>query len=414
VHVLILTLVFPPDGVSTAHIVRDLADDLRACGHDVTVVTTTPHYNRDDVARAAQPLGPLWGGVLQRSEYHGLPVYHVLVPQKGGSVALRLLGWVWFHILATIAAVTVVPRANVILAPSPPLTIGLNAWVIGLLKRIPYIYNVQEIYPDIAVNLGALRNRALIRVLLGLERFVYDRAAAITVIAPAMRQRLEQKGVASGKLRVIPNAVDLDEFVPRPRENDFARRHGLERRFVVSYAGNMGPAQGLETILDAAALAADLPDLLILLVGGGILAERLAAIVEEKRLANVLMLPHQPYALVPQIYAASDVCLVPLAGGAGTTAIPSKVYRIMASGRPMIAPTDAESDLAALIAASGAGMRVAPGDAAELARTIRHAHAHRAEWTAMGAAGRAHVEQHYGRAQSRRGYDAAIRAVARP
>ena len=155
-RVLILSLVFPPDGVSTAQIIGDLAADLKGLGHDIVVLTTTPHYNRDPVAEAAQPLAPRWGRLLQASSFRGIPVYHVRVPRKGRRVTGRLAAWLLFHVMSTIASLRVVKHPEVILVPSPPLTMGVNAWAIARLKRCPFIYNVQELYPDLAITLGAI------------------------------------------------------------------------------------------------------------------------------------------------------------------------------------------------------------------------------------------------------------------
>ncbi|HET9264267.1 MAG TPA: glycosyltransferase family 4 protein [Vicinamibacterales bacterium] len=412
-RVLVLTLLFPPDGVSTAQIVGDLVIDLAAQGHDLTVFTTTPHYNRDVVAETSQPLQNWWGPVLRRSSFHGVPVYHVRVPRKGRSVVMRLVAWTVFHAVSTLASFAYGKGAQLIFAPSPPLTIGLNAWLIGRIKRCPFIYNVQEIYPDIAISLGALRNRALIRLAFLLERFVYSRAAAITVIAPRMRERLLTKGVPERKLRVIPNSVDLAQMSPQPRDNAFAREFGLLDRFVVSYAGNLGPAQGLETVLDAAAQLQTTDGPLIVFIGGGILEAALRVGIADSHLMNVRLLPHQPYARVPEIYAASDICLVPQAAGTGSEAIPSKIYRIMACGKPVIASADARSDLAQLINESGCGGVVPPQDSAALVSKIKEALEHPQRWAAKGAAGRAYVDLHYSRTTVARIYEALITAVAR-
>jgi colanic acid biosynthesis glycosyl transferase WcaI len=413
-RVLVLTLLFPPDGVSTAQIVGDLVIDLATHGHELTVFTTTPHYNRDVVAETLQPLRNWWGPVLRRSTYHGVPVYHVRVPRKGRSVVMRLVAWSVFHAVSTIASFAYGPGTQLIFAPSPPLTMGLNAWLIGRLKRCPFIYNVQEIYPDIAISLGALRNRALIRLAFSLERFVYSRAAAITVIAPRMRERLLTKGVPERKLKVIPNSVDLAQMSLKARDNAFAREYGLLDGFIVSYAGNLGPAQGLETVLDAAAQLQTSDGPLIVFIGGGIFEATLRARIAALHLTNVRLLPHQPYARVPEIYAASDICLVPQAAGTGSEAIPSKIYRIMACGRPVIATADAHSDLAHLVNESGCGEVVLPGDPAALASRIKDAIDHPQRWAARGAEGRAYVERHYSRTAIARVYEALISAVARP
>ena len=411
-HILVLTLVFPPDGVSTAVIVGELSADLKSAGHDVTVVTTVPHYNRDAEAEARQPLVRMWGPLLHRSEFHGVRVLHVGMPKKSGKVLLRLLAWAQFHVLSVIAAVSLVRRVDVIVAPSPPLTVGLCAWLLGCLYRAPYIYNVQELYPDIAIALGALRNRSTIALLFALERFVYARARVITVIAARMRRRILEKSVPDDKVRLIPNFVDVNDMAPLPKANPFSREHGLDRAFVVTYAGNMGPAQGLETILDAAALLSHESGLIFLLAGEGVLHDRLKTIARDRALANVLILPHQSYDLVPQIYAASDLCVVPLALNTGSDAVPSKVYRIMACARPVLACADLNSDLAELVRLARCGTVVSPGSPEALARAVSDAMRDPSACAAMGQAGRAHVMAHYARGSISAQYEALVREVA--
>ena len=293
-HILVLSLVFPPDNVSTAVIMGELSADLTKAGHDVTVVTTVPHYNRDREAEAHQPLVRQWGPLLYRSEFQGVRVLHVAMPRKGRSKLFRLLAWTQFHVLSLIVALALVRRVDVILTPSPPLTIGVCAWLLGCVYRAPFVYNVQELYPDIAITLGAIRSPWITAPLFALERFVYARARSITVIASRMRQRILQKSVPPDKVRLIPNFVDIEDIAPLPKANEFSCQHGLKDDFVVTYAGNMGPAQGLETVLEAASLLRHESGLRFLLVGEGILVNRLKDLVRDRGLENVLILPHQP------------------------------------------------------------------------------------------------------------------------
>jgi colanic acid biosynthesis glycosyl transferase WcaI len=410
-NVLILSLVFPPDSVSTAQIMGELGTDLESQGHKVTVITTFPHYNRDPEAESRQPIRNYWGPILRKSEYRGIPVYHTFMPKKGKNVFLRLLAWGGFHQLSVVAGMAAVPPPDVILAPSPPLTIGVCAWILGKYHGAPFIYNVQEVYPDIAVRLGALRNKWLIGQLQRLEGFVYRKAKKITVIAPRMRQRLLEKGVPSEKLEVVPNFVDVGDLSPLPKDNDFSRRHGIYEKFVISYAGNMGPAQGLESFIEAAVLLQDTPGIHFVMMGDGILRESLMERVARLGLGNFTFLGYQPYSMMPRIYAASDVCLVPQAMETGCDAVPSKVYRIMACARPVLATTDPESDLANLVRYAGCGAIVSPGSASDLAGVIREAYRDQARWREMGEAGRFHVIGHYSRRAVTGRYHELIQAV---
>lgn len=410
-HVLILSLVFPPDSVSTAQIMGELALDLRDRGHTVSVVTTTPHYNRDAAAAAAQPLTSTWLGLVYRSRLGDVPVWHTVMPRKTASIPRRLAAWALFHVLSLVVGVAALREVDVIVAPSPPLSIGLVAWLLGRWHRAPFVYNVQEIYPDIAINLGAVRHPALIRILFALERFVYRRAARVTLIAERMRERLRGKGVPDRQLAVIPNFVDVDVLSVVAAPNDFSREFALDGRFVVTYAGNIGPAQGLESLLDAAALLADLPEVLIALIGDGSLASAFAARIERDRLENVRLIPYQPFARVPEIYGASDLSVVAQAVATGADAVPSKLYRIMACGRAVLAVTDPRSDVAALVTDAGCGYVVPHGQPAAIADAVREALAHRSTLPAMGQRGRSRVLAEFERRVVTARYDALLRDV---
>jgi colanic acid biosynthesis glycosyl transferase WcaI len=226
-----------------------------------------------------------------------------------------------------------------------------------------------------------------------------------------MRQRLLEKGVPSDKVEVVPNFVDIGDLSPLPKENDFSRRHGIQEKFVVGYAGNMGPAQGLEIFIDSAALLRDEPCIHFMMMGGGILREPLGKRVEKLGLDNFTFLPYQPYSSMPQIYAASDICLVPQTALTGCDAVPSKVYRIMACARPVLATTDPESDLAHLIRDAGCGETVPPEEASDLADVIHKAYRDQPRWNEMGQAGRAHVVEHYSRHAVTRQYHDLIQSV---
>ncbi len=395
--VLMLSLVFPPDRVSTAQIMGQLVVDLEKYGHRLTVITTVPHYNPSLENEKQQPLRSKWSKMLYQSDFHGVKVYHTYMPRKGQNVFLRLLAWSFFHIMSIVVGLTVVPRPTIIIAPSPPLTIGLCAWLLGMLSRAPFIYNVQEIYPDIAIRLGAVRNRWIIAILYRLEKFIYFKSSKVTVIAPRMREQLLEKGVSNDKVCVIPNFVDVSDLVPLPKDSDFSRQYKLHDKFVVSYAGNMGPAQGLENIIDTAKILRDNEGLRFLIMGDGILCESLHQRIKMYDLKNVVFLSYQPYSLMGHAYAASDLCLVPQALETGFEAVPSKVYRIMACARPVLAVTDLHSDLARLVEEASCGACVEPGSSKVLADMIMCAFLNQPEWKKMGVAGREHVVRNYSR-----------------
>ena len=411
-HLLLLSLTYPPDNVSTAHLMGELSSDLVAAGHQVTVLTTMPHYNRDSVAEQGQPISSFWGPLLRKSELNGVVVYHSPAVSRSGGVLGRVIGWMIFHMVSLIAGLIIPRRVDVILAPSPPLTIGLISWLLGLRHRAPFIYNVQELYPDIAVSLGVIRNRTLISLLYKFERFVYATAGRVSVISEPMRDVILAKGVSPEKVVHIPNWVDTTDIEVLPKDNEFSRAHGVQDDFVVAYAGNMGLAQNFDEFLDAAAILRDRPGIRFMLIGDGVERPDLLRRVEQEGLGNVIVLPYQDYHLVPLIYASSDLSYVPLHGAAATHALPSKVYRIMASGRAILAIAESGSAIGHLVEEARSGILVEPGSGERLADAIESAASDPDAMAVFGRSGREYVTENYSRAQIVSRYAAEIAALA--
>ncbi|BBO87643.1 glycosyltransferase family 4 protein [Desulfosarcina ovata] len=392
-----LSLVFPPDSVSTAQIMGELAIELKKYGHDVNVITTTPHYNRDLKAETKQPISNFFGKLIQKSDYHGIPVYHILMLKKGPNVLVRLLAWLNFHFLNTIASIKLLKNPDMLIVPSPPLTMGINAYLFSLIHKCNFIYNVQEIYPDYAIKLGVIKNQPIIAILYALEKFVYKKSKALTVIAPNMAKVILKKGVSASKVHLISNFVDTGELFPQPKKNDFSKKNNLTDKFVVSYAGNMGTGQDLETFIECADILRQNQNIHFLMLGDGVLSGRLKNKVKELSLNNFTFLDYQPYSLMPQIYASSDLSLVPQLKEITDAAIPSKVYRIMACGRTVLALTKPESDLANLIKEAHCGYIVNAGSPDDLSKTILAAEKNRGQVNSMGLSGRKYVEERYSR-----------------
>ena len=323
----------------------------------------------------------------------------------------RILDYGVFHTISAIVALTRIGSYDLILAPSPPLTIGLSAWLLSLMRRVPFIYNVQEIYPDVAVSLGVLRSRLAIRAMESLERFVYNRAPVIAVISDFFRQRLLAKEIPDEKIKVIPNFVDTEFMKPGAPRNSFAKSHGLEDKFVVLYAGNIGLTQNFENLLSAARRLTRIPDISLLIVGEGTRRPWLEAQLHSIEYPNVMLLPYQPRSVVPQIYACSDVSLVPLKCGTAKNTFPSKIYTIMAAGRPVIVAADKDSELNWLVKETGCGWAVPPDNDEELARAIEHAYEQRSCLVQKGKLGRKYVMENHSRQAVARQYDKIIRKV---
>lgn len=242
-RVLLHSLVFSPDGVSTAYIMTDLARELKRLGHSVTVLTTTPHYNINQEALAGQPMKKFWFGLLYYSECCGIPVWHVKLPMKGNRVWARAVDYVRFHILSLIASLYMIGPQDIIIVTSPPLTIGVISWLIGVRWHAPSVYKVAEVYPDLAIRQGVIKGKIMIGIMRWLEQLVYSRSAMIVPIADQFRDIIRGRGVPDQKLLTIPDFVDTELYRLLPRNNPFAKTHGLLEDFIVLYGGNVGIVQ---------------------------------------------------------------------------------------------------------------------------------------------------------------------------
>lgn len=411
-NILILVQVFPPDNVATAQLYGDLALDLSALGNRVTVLTTSPHYSLDPDAKAWLPKTSGFRIPFHTTNHAGIRVCRTWMPKKRRNVLYRIACWGWFHFASTLAGLMVRARPDVILCPSPPPTIAISAYLLGKYHRIPFVYNAQELYPDVAINLGAVRNKFLIRGLCALERFTYAKAAAITVISRRMQMRILEKGVPEGKVVLIPNFADTESFRPLPRDNDFSRHQGLSDKFVVSYAGNMGKPQHLDVLLRAAVRLKQEPQIQFLFIGDGAERATLLELAQSRNLSNVCFLPYQSYSLMNEIYAASDVSYVPQAAGTSSDGVPSKVYRIMACGRPVLAATDSGSDLARLVVDSSGGTVVGATSDEEVTEAILGAFRNRGEWSGRGERARDYIVSNYNRSRITRKYHDLLNHVA--
>ena len=338
-RILIHTLIFSPDGVSTAYLYNDIALAFQKKGWDVVVLSTTPHFNVVKEQLAEQPMK--WGvwGVYKKSLFrganselaHGIPVYHI--PQKKfKSTVLRLIGFMYWHILSFVMGLFI-RNVDVILSPSPPLTIGrLNNWL-GKLKGCNVVYNVQEIYPDI---LNKPETSLVHRYLRSMERKVYNQSDAVTTIDQIFYDTIVDRFEDRSKLHIIPNFVDTDLYKSGVSTAKLDKSLFLENDNIkLLYAGNIGWAQDWKPLVILAEKTRNLP-VEYFLIGMG----KMRSWVEEQKqtlgLDKLHILDYQPRHLMPAILAYSDlqyIFMTPESEGMG---FPSKVYTIMACGRPLL------------------------------------------------------------------------------
>lgn len=328
--ILIHSLIFSPDGVSTAYLYNDIALAFKNAGYEVVVLSTTPHFNLVKEQLAEQPLK--WGcwGLFKRSIYKGIPVYHI--PQKKfKSTLLRLMGFVYWHIISFFMGLSI-KNVDVILSPSPPLTIGyLNQWL-AKIKGCKAVYNVQEIYPDI---LG--KDEGLVfNVLSKIERKVYDSSDAVITIDQLFYDTIVNRFKDKSKLHIIPNFVDADLYRSGISTDILDKSLFPDNDSIkLLYAGNIGFAQDWETLIKLAEKTRDL-NVEYFVIGEGVMKPY----VEEKKnvlsLEKLYVLPYQPRQLMPAILAYSDVQFIFMTPQMEGQGFPSKVYTIMSCGRALL------------------------------------------------------------------------------
>ena len=405
-RILILSQYYAPEPVPKPH---ELACSLRERGHEVSAITGFPNF----------PYGSLYEGYSmrpwKREEREGIRILRVpLFPDHSRSVVRRALNYGSFAMVSSILGPLLAKGADAMYVYHPPLTMGIPAWTIGLLRRIPFIYEVQDVWPEAVAATGMVRNRSLLGGMGILERFVYRRAAAVTTISEVFKRKLVSKGVPPDKVRVIPNWADDTIFRPVAPDPGLAEDTGMAGRFNVLYAGNIGPAQGLETAIEAAERVSHIPEIQFVLMGYGEDKSRLESLASSKSLTNVRFLGWQEPETLPHYYALADALLVHLnRDPAFEGTIPSKTLTYMACGRPIIMASS--GDAAALVREAGAGVTCEPQNPDMLAQAVLRLHATSVEERErMGQAGREAFLKRYTRRVLVDKYEELMTQISRP
>ncbi|MGI9604754.1 MAG: glycosyltransferase family 4 protein, partial [Acidimicrobiales bacterium] len=270
-----------------------------------------------------------------------------------------------------------------------PLSLGVAGWLAAKRRRAPFVFNIQDVFPDVAVETGTITNRRVIDAARRLEAFVYDRADVVTVLSDEMENNIRAK--TATRTEIIPNFVDVDTFAPTPIENSYREEFDLVGKRIVMYCGNVGFSQSIELMADAARQMTDLKDVVFVVNGGG------SAIGEVRRRAegldNFRIIPYQPVERVPEVLAAADVHVIPLRRGLAWSSVPSKLYKILAVERPVVASVDEGTEVGRVAVGSGGGLAVGPDDPGPFADALRTLLDDPARCREMGLKGREWVEQ---------------------
>ncbi len=393
-RVLVLNQYYWPGVEATANLLTELCEAL-AADYDVTVIA------------GAAPEAPA------RQERNGVQIVRVRsttyersrLSRRALNYLTYVFGVMWKGMFAR--------RPDLVVCMTDPPFIGAMARVIAARFRAPLLVIAQDVFPEIAVKLGRLRNPVVVRSLRLLVDSSLRSADRVVAIGDTMKRRLEEKGVQAERIRVIPNWVDVTRVRPAARDNPWAREHRLTERFVVMHSGNVGHAQDLDTLIRACTFLRDLDNLAVRIIGGGARREELVQLARRLSAEKVRFMAWQPYELRSLSISTADIHVVGLARGLAGYVVPSRLYGVLATGRPVIAAAEAESETAQLVASVGCGVVVPPGNPFALARAIRAAHDGEFDLAEMGRRARAYAEEEADRAIAIGRYEAVLSELER-
>ncbi|MEJ6512600.1 MAG: glycosyltransferase family 4 protein [Acidimicrobiales bacterium] len=396
-NLLVICPHFDPDVAPTGVVMSRIAHELIARGNRLHVVTSLPWYQHHAIDAG-------WDGQLvrtERTDWGRISRVHPF-PTDKRNIPARALAFGGFTALATLVGAFGRVRPDAVLAMSPPLTLGLAGRIAATARRAPLVFNIQDVFPDVAIELGLLSGDRVIRVARALERLSYRMSDAVTVLsddlADNVRSKItiglegEQAQAQAKKVRVIPNFVDTNAIRPAARENSYREQYGLIGKKVVMYAGNVGFSQSLDLVLDAArSFEVSRPDVVFVINGGGSARPDLER--DAAHLPNVRFIDMQPIERLPEVLAAGDIHVVPLRAGLAWSSVPSKLYSILAAGRPIVASVDSGTEVERTLERAAAGIAVPPDDPRAFAGAIGELIDDSDRAARMGASGRLFVER---------------------
>jgi colanic acid biosynthesis glycosyl transferase WcaI len=381
---------FAPDLAPTGVVMTRIVNELAARGHELHVVTSLPWYRNHAIE-------PGWGGRLwrtEKTEWGSIIRVHPFPGKSKSNLLRRALGFIAFSYAVGIRSVHAdgLPfKVDGVLAMSPPLTLGLTGWCTKIIRRAPLVFNIQDVFPDAAIQTGAISNKKIIAAAKWLERMSYQRSDAVVLLSQDLRTNIASKidKKFHHRLHVIPNFVDTIAITPQDRMTAYRSELGIGNQLVVMYAGNVGFSQSLNLVVDA---AARFPDIAFVVNGDGAARKKLEE--DCAQLTNVFFGDYQPIERLSEVLATGDIHLVPLRAGLASVSVPSKSYSILAAGRPMLAAIDPGTEIPNMLQQSGAGVAVEPDNSTAFIEALGQLVSRREQLHEMGSRGRTWVETH--------------------
>ena len=345
---------------------------LQAAGHTVTILTSIPHR----IPGRTEQWEQYRGAFFRRETWEGAEVVRVWTCSPAFlsrfKILVRMLSMASFCLVSLIVGLFLRRKFDIILTVShPPIAIGINSRLIALARRCPFVYCLEDIYPDILVEARVIRRGLSFRLLRFLEKRIYRTAGRVCVLSESMKANLVAKKVPADKIEIIPHFADTDRIKPLPRDNELARRYGLDKVFVLLYPGSLSFRYGIEEVLAAAERIGDNPNLQWIFIDRGQHRQEYRREIEERQITAARILPFQPNEAFPMLLASCDLGLVTLERGFGVYSVPSKLFNLMAAGRGVVAMVESEGEVARIIQQAECGVVIEPGDVPGMAVEVR-------------------------------------------
>jgi colanic acid biosynthesis glycosyl transferase WcaI len=384
----ILTQYYPPEIGAPQTRLSGLAKHIAGCGHEVTILTGMPNYPRGRIY-------PGYRGILRRESLDGIRVIRTFVyPSQSARIVPRTVNYLSFVATASLFGSLLLDGPDFLMVESPPLFLGMAGLWLRWWKNSKLIFNVSDLWPGSAVELGIVEKDGLAaRVAYWLEKICYQSAWLITGQSKSIVENIQQRFPGRPVFH-LSNGVDTELFSSGRKTVAARASLGTDEQFVAVYAGLHGHAQGLKQVLEAARVLASDSRFRFVLIGDGPEKGRLQALANEMGLPNVRFLDPRPHGEIPEVLAAADAILVPLVGQI-TGAVPSKIYEAMASGRPVVVIASGEP--AEIVNEYSAGLTVAPNDVEGLVDALRNLGEDGKLAKSLGENGRKAAVEHFDR-----------------
>jgi len=388
-HILFINQHYYPDFAATGQLLSELCEDLAANNWKVTVITGLPETGTYPKS---------YSKPLPFEEKKNISIYRIYNHPAGSkNIFNRLLHFFSFWVGSILKSMTIEKIDLVFVMSSPPLLNGITANILKTVRGVPYIYNVQDLYPGIAVEMGTISNLKLIKISEKIEKYINSNALSISTLSEQMKESISLNGISENKISVIPNWSDGNIIFPKQTSN-LRTELGLESKFLITYSGNIGLSQGLDKIIQVAEKIQQITNTIhFLIIGNGANLPFIKKMAEEKKLKNITFLPFQPKENLCDSLNCADLHIVPMAENMAKYLMPSKIYGIMASGKPFLAIVDEGTEIYKLINETQCGFQLTYNKYEESVNILINSLNEKEKLEDMGKRGRKYFEENFDR-----------------